>query len=123
LLVASYLGTQLAVLKVTVAISAVDAAAAVQEAWDANERLVTGPTDPTDPLQPGLAIVAAADNQVSFRGVLDRLDGFMKLANVAAEVRSYYPSISTTTNLILCDVDPSMGQTRMGSCFSCAHSK
>ena len=43
---------------------------------------------PTDRLQPALfAIGAAATNQSGLSGLLQRRDGFMRLANLAAEAR------------------------------------
>ena len=42
---------------------------------------------PTDRLQQALAIGAAATNQSGPSGLLQRLDGFMRLANLAAEIR------------------------------------
>jgi hypothetical protein len=78
-------GTHLALLMVTVTASVADVAASMQEALNANSEM-TSPSDPTDQLQPGLAI-AAVRNQSGLLGVLERLDGFMELANLAAEVR------------------------------------
>ena len=49
--------------------------------------MVCAPNDPTDQFQPALAIGATATNQSGLCGLLERLDDFMRLANLAAEVR------------------------------------
>ena len=79
-------GRQLALLVATVTASAVDAEVAVQGALNAKSEMAS-PNDYTDQLQPALAIGAAVTNQSGLLGVLDRLDGFMRLADLAAEVR------------------------------------
>ena len=70
----------------TVTTSAVDAEVSVQGALNAKSEMAS-PNDYTDQLQPALAISAAVTNQSGLLGVLDRLDGFMRLADLAAEVR------------------------------------
>lgn len=42
---------------------------------------------PTTQLPPGLSVVEDTANQLDFRSVLKRLDGFMKVTDLAAEVR------------------------------------
>ena len=60
---------------------------AIEEASNANSQMACAPNDPADQPQPALAIGAAATNQSGLSGLLQRLDGFMRLANLAAEVR------------------------------------
>jgi hypothetical protein len=113
-------GTHLALLTVTVTASVADVAASMQEALDANSEM-TSPSDPTDQLQPGLAIGAAVRNQSGLLGVLERLDGFMKLADLAAEVRlcrSAARSDRVTDNTWTANIGPSVGKARVGSRIS-----
>ena len=80
-------GTQFASLKLTVPISEMDAETAVQQAADANAAMARAPDDPTDQLPPTLSAVAsAAMSQFDLGRILKRLEGFMKLADLAAEV-------------------------------------
>ena len=80
-------GRQFASLKVTLTISEMDAETAVQQVADANAAMARAPDDPTDQLPPTLsAVVPAAMSQFDLGSVLKRLEGFMKLANLAAEV-------------------------------------
>ena len=72
---------------VIVTASAVDAEVSVQGALTAASEMTSSPNDYTDQLQPAPAISAAVTNQSGLLGVLDRLDGFMRLADLAAEVR------------------------------------
>jgi hypothetical protein len=83
---------QLGVLTITAIITAADDEAAVQEAVNANSKMQFTPNDPIDQLQPALAIEDAVVNKSGLLSVLERLDGFMRLANLAAEVR--YCSVS-----------------------------
>ena len=80
-------GVQLAVLTITAIVAAANAETATEEASNANSQMTCAPNDPTDQLQPALAIGAVATNQSGLSGLLQRLDGFMRLANLAAEVR------------------------------------
>lgn len=80
-------GVQLGVLTITAIITAANGEAAVQEAVSANSKLRPTPNDPTDQLQPALAIEDAVVNKSGLLSVLERLDGFMRLADLTAEVR------------------------------------
>ncbi len=82
-------GVQLAVLTITAIVATANAETAIEEASNANSQIACAPNDPTDQLQPALAIGAAATNQCGLSGLLQRLDGFMRLANLAAEVRGH----------------------------------
>ena len=73
-------GRELALLVVTVTGSGVDAEVSVRGALNAASEMTSTPNDYTDQLQPALAIGAAVTNQSSLLSVLERLDGFMKLA-------------------------------------------
>ena len=84
-------GVQLGMLTITAIVTAADDEAAVQEAVSANSKMRSAPNDPTDQLQPELAIEEVV-NKSSLLSVLERLDGFMGLVNLAAEVR--YRSMS-----------------------------
>ena len=84
---------------VTVTASAVDADVSVQGALNAKSEMAS-PIDYTDQLQPALAISAAVTNQSSLLGVLDRLDGFMRLADLAAEVRCIVRYVFWTAQLM-----------------------
>ena len=83
-------GVQLAVLTITATVAAANAETAIEEALTANSQMACAPNDPTDKFQPVLAISAAATNQSGLSGLLERLDGFMRLANLAAEVRGHW---------------------------------
>ena len=82
-------GVELAVLTITATVAAANAETAIEEALTANSQMACAPNDPTDEFQPVLAISAAATNQSGLSGLLERLDGFMRLANLAAEVRGH----------------------------------
>ena len=82
-------GVRLAVLTITATITEASAEAGVQEALSANSEMVSAPNDPTDQVQPALAIGAALTTQSGLEGVLKRLDEFMRLADLAAEVRCH----------------------------------
>jgi len=80
-------GTHIALLKLTVTTSEMDPGTAVQHASDATAAMAHAPDDPTDQLPPTLsAAAAAATNQFDLWSILERLEGFIKLANLAAEV-------------------------------------
>ena len=79
-------GTQLALLAMTITASVADVEVSVREALNANSEMASSPNDPTEQLQPGVAIGASVTNQSGLLGVLERLDGFMKLVDLAAEV-------------------------------------
>ena len=70
----------------TVTASAVDADVSVQGALNAKSEMAS-PNDYTDQLQPALAISATVTNQSGLLSVFERLNGFMRLADLAAEVR------------------------------------
>ena len=82
-------GVELAVLAITATVAAANAETAIEEALNANSQMACAPNDPTDELQPALAIGVAATNQSGLYSLLGRLDGFMRLANLAAEVRDH----------------------------------
>jgi hypothetical protein len=70
-----------------VTISELDAGTAVQQAADANAAMAYSPGDPTDQVPTALSnVAAAATKQFDLGSVLERLEGFMELAKVAAEV-------------------------------------
>ena len=74
-------------MKISVTISDLDPGAAVQQAVDANAAMTRAPDDPTDQVPPALSgAAAAATKQFDLGSILGRLEGFMKLAGVAAEV-------------------------------------
>jgi len=64
--------------------------AAAQEAANANSNIASAPNDLPAQLLPGLAVVGAATNQLDFRSVLQCLQGFMEITNLAAEVLRRY---------------------------------
>jgi hypothetical protein len=107
-------------LKVTVTISVVNAGAAVQQAMDANAEMASVPIDPTAQL-PDLSAVANTASQLDFRSVLERLDGFMKVADLAAEVCWCLSAILQRLDYQICtfhDAGPPVGQISMGCCIS-----
>jgi len=70
-----------------VTISELDAGTAVQQAADANAVMAYAPGDPTDEVPTALSnAAAAATKQFDLGSILGRLEGFMELAGVAAEV-------------------------------------
>ena len=83
-------GAQIGLLKLTVTLSVVEMEAAAQQAMDANAQMVSAPIDPTVELPPGLSDVADTAKRLDFGSVLARLDGFMKVADLAAEVCRCY---------------------------------
>jgi len=82
-------GAQIGLLKLTVTLSIVDTQAAVQQAMDANAQMAA-PIDPIVQLPSGLSDVADTARRLDFGSVLVRLDGFMKVADLAAEVCRCY---------------------------------
>jgi hypothetical protein len=86
--ISSLQGAEIALLKINVTISELDAEAAVQQTVDANATMARAPDDPTDQVPPAFSGAAtAAMKQFDLGSVLKRLEGFMELAKVAAEVR------------------------------------
>ena len=79
-------GAQIGLLKLTVALSAVDTEAAIQQAMDADAEIAPAPIVPTIQLPPGLSDVVDTARNLDLQGVLGRLDGFMKVADLAAQV-------------------------------------
>jgi hypothetical protein len=79
-------GVQLAVLTITATITSIDVEGAVREAFSADSKMKSPPIDPGDRPQPGLTMEATASNANGLWRVLGQLDGFMRIANVAAEV-------------------------------------
>jgi hypothetical protein len=74
-------------LKINVTISELDAGAAVQQAVNANGAMGHAPDDPTDRVPPALSgAAAAATRQFDLASILGRLEVFMELAKVVAEV-------------------------------------
>ena len=105
-------GVQLAVLTITAIVAAANAETAIAEASNANSQMACAPNDPTDQLQPALVIGAAATTQIGLSGLLQRLDGFMRLANLAAEVRGHWLVIrpdNAADITLAADVGSSMG--------------
>ena len=88
-------GVQIGLLKLTVTLSVVDTQAAVQQAMDANAQMASAPIDPIVQLPSGLSDVADTARRLDFGSVLVRLDGFMKVADLAAEVCRYCSATST----------------------------
>ena len=82
-------GVQLAVLTVTATITAANAETAIEEAINVNSQMTGAPNDLTDQLQPALATGSTLTSQSGLSSLLERLDGFMRLANLAAEVRGH----------------------------------
>ena len=78
-------------LAITATITVADVEAPVQEASSANSKMATDPNDPTDQLQPAPAIGAVVTDQSGLRAVLERLEGLMGLADLAAEARFRCP--------------------------------
>jgi len=83
-------GIELAVLTITATVAPANAETAIEEVLKANSQMACAPNDPTDQLQPALAIGSAAANQSGLYSLLGRLDGFMRLANLAAEVSGFW---------------------------------
>ena len=83
-------GAQIGLLKLTVTLSVVDTQAAVQQAIDANAEMASAPIDPTVELPSGLSDVADTAMKLDLGGVLARLNGFMKIADLVAEVCRCY---------------------------------
>jgi hypothetical protein len=83
--ISSLQGAGIALLKINVTVSELDAGAAVRQAVDANAAMARAP-DPIDQVPPALSGVAAAAKQFDLGSILKRLEGFMELAKVVAEV-------------------------------------
>ena len=112
-------GVHLAVLTITAIIATTSAETAIEEVL--NSQMACAPNDPTDRFQPALAIGATATNESGLYGLVERLDGFMKLANLAAEVCGHCLIILRDDRVGItpaADVDSSMGQARLGSGLS-----
>ena len=107
-------GMQLAVLTITAIVATTSAETAIEEALNANSQMTSASNDPTDQLQPALTMGATAANQSGLSGLLERLDGFMKLADLTAEVRSRYFRTTMADITPTADVGSSMGQTCLG---------
>ena len=74
-------------MKINITISELDAGAAAQQAADANAAIACAPDDPTDQVPPALSgVAAAATKQLNLGSILGRLEGFMELAKIVAEV-------------------------------------
>ena len=85
-------GAQIGLLKLT--LSVVNTEAAVRQAVDADAEMASPPIDPTVQLPSGLSDVADTGRKLDFGSVLARLDRFMKVADLAAEVcRCYLASL------------------------------
>ena len=82
-------GVQLAVLTIAATITAASAETAIEEAINANSQMICAPNDPMDQLQPAIAIGSTLASQSGLSSLLERLDGFMRLGNLAAEVRGH----------------------------------
>ena len=82
----SELGAQIGLLKLTVTLSVVDMEIMAQQAMGANAEMASAPIDPTVRPPSGLSDVADTAKGLDFGSVLARLDGFMKVAELAAEV-------------------------------------
>jgi len=113
-------GAQIGLLKLTVTLSVVDTEAAVQQAMDANAEMASPPIDPTVELPSGLSDVADTARRLDLGGVLARLDGFMKVADLAAEVcRCYWAAFQRLNYPIYAfHVGPPIGQIGVGSGIS-----
>ena len=83
-------GVQIGLLELTVTLSAVDVEAVVQQAMNAKADMASAPIDATVQLPPGLSDIADTARRLDLGSVLGRLEGFMKVADLAAEVCRYY---------------------------------
>ncbi len=110
-------GAQIGLLKLTVTLSVVDTEAAVQQAMDANAEMASAPVDLTVQLPSGLSDVADAVKRLDFGSVLARLDGFMKVADLAAEVCRCYSAALQRLNYPIY-TGPPIGEIGVGSCIS-----
>ena len=110
-------GVQIGLLKLTVTLSVVDTEAAVQQAMDANAEMAFAPIDPTAQLPSGLSDVADTARRLDFGGVLARLDGFMKVADLAAEVCRCYSAAHPPLNYLIYSFNAGspIGQIGVGS--------
>jgi hypothetical protein len=87
---------------VTFTLSVVDSGAALQQTLDAGGEMAPAPIDPTAQLPPVLSLVADTTSQLDFRSVLERLNGFMKVANLAAEVCSCRSAVIQRLDCPIC---------------------
>ena len=71
-------------------VATVNAETAIEEAFNANSRMACAPNDPTDQLQPALVLGGIAANQSGLYSLLERLNSFMRLVNLAAEVYGHF---------------------------------
>ena len=83
-------GAQIGLLTLTVTFSVADMQAVVRQAMNANAEMASTPIDSTGELPSGLSDVADTAKRLDFGSVLTRLDGFMKIADLAAEVCQCY---------------------------------
>ena len=97
-------GAQIGLLKLTVTLSVADTRATVREAMDANAEMASPPIDPTVQLPSGLLDVADTAKKLDLGSVLARLDGFMKLADLAAEVCQCYSATLQRLNYPIPDL-------------------
>ena len=113
-------GAQIGLLKFTVTSSVVDTQAAVQQAKDANAEMASAPIDTTVQLPPGLSDVADTVRRLDLGSVLARLNGFMKAADLAAEVCQCYSTTIQRLNypIYTFHAGPPNGQIGMGGCIS-----
>ena len=114
-------GVQIGLLKLTVTLSVVDTEAAVQQAMDANAEMASAPIGPTVQPPPGLSDDADTARRVDFGSVLARLNGFMKAADLAAEVcRCHSATLLQPPNypIYTSHAGPPIGQIGVGSCIS-----
>ena len=113
-------GVQIGLLKLTVTLSVVDIETVVQQAIYANAEMTSAPIDPTVQLPSSLSDVANTARKLDFRNVLTRLDGFMKVADLAAEVRRHSSAALQRLNYpnYTFHAGPPIGQIGVGSCIS-----
>ena len=84
-----------------------DTEAPVQQAMDVNAEMASASIDPTVQLSSGLSDVADTAKRLDFGSVLARLDGFMKVPNLVAEVcRCYSTTLQRLNYLIYIQVHP-----------------
>ena len=96
-------------MKLTATLAVADTQAAVQQAMDANAEMASAPIDPTSQVPSGLSDVADTARRLDFGSVFARLDGFMKVADLAAEVCGCYsatPQRLTSQSILSMQVHP-----------------
>ena len=113
-------GAQIGLLKITVTLSVVDTEAAIRQTLDANAEMASAPIDPTVELPSGLSDVADTARRLDLGGVLARLNGFMKIADLAAEVCRCYLATFQRLNYpnYTFHADPPIGQISVGGYIS-----